>query len=491
MVSAIEKKLKWYIIYLMKKFDLFFAFILVPIDILMILSSFALAYFFRTGLESAPQFYDIGLSEYLKYAFYLLPIWLGLIALNSLYSIKRNNGIFHDLYKIIVVSSTAIFVLILFIFLTKVTFFSRIILVSIWIFSICLMFLGRFCIKVIQRNLLSKGVGLRNILLVGNNKTTINMINIIKRNPQWGYFVVGIIGESNQHDNDIKIIGSLENINMLLKKHNINELILTDMSIGENKIVPLIQTCYDQKINFKYVPDIFSMVVSGFEPGLLGTTPVMELKSIPLDGWGRIIKRILDILFATISLILLSPIFFIIALIIKFSSNGPVFYLRKRVGRDENAFDFYKFRSMYIDKCDYKGGVWTTEADDKNRVTSFGRILRKTNIDELPQLFNILKGDMSFVGPRPEFPEFVEKFEKEIPNYFRRHRVKAGLTGWAQVNGLKGDTSIEERVRYDIYYIENWSIWLDFKIIIKTIGLVLYEAFNGKVEYSSRPRVDN
>jgi lipopolysaccharide/colanic/teichoic acid biosynthesis glycosyltransferase len=142
---------------------------------------------------------------------------------------------------------------------------------------------------------------------------------------------------------------------------------------------------------------------------------------------------------------------------------------------------------MYLDKCDFKGGVyWSTIADEKDRITPLGRILRKSNLDELPQLWNILKGDMSLVGPRPEFPKLVEKFEKEIPDYFRRHKVKSGLTGWAQVNGLKGDTSIKERVRYDIYYIENWSLWFDFKIIIKTILLVIDETFHGKSEYRSR-----
>jgi exopolysaccharide biosynthesis polyprenyl glycosylphosphotransferase len=412
------------------------------------------------------------------------------MALNNLYSIRSNSGIFHDLYKIIVASSTAIFTLVIFIFSIKVTFFSRIILVTIWIFSICLIFLGRLALKIIRRNLLKRGVGVRKVLLVGNNKTTLEIIKTIKEKYNWGYKVIGVIGDEHG-DKDTKIVGTLENLPLILKKNQVDELILTDMAIGERKTMPIIQTCYDQKITFKYVPDVFSLVVSGFRPGLFGTMPVMELKSIPLDGWGRIIKRVLDIVFAGSFILLLSPLLLIISLLIVLSSQGPVFYLRKRVGRDGKTFDFYKFRSMYLEKCDYKGGAWTTAADDKNKVTPFGKILRKTNFDELPQLFNIFKGDMSFVGPRPEFPEFVARFEKEIPDYFRRHRVKAGLTGWAQVNGLKGDTSIEDRVRYDIYYIENWSIWFDFKIIIKTAGLVLYEAFNGKVEYSSRPRMDN
>ena len=164
-------------------------------------------------------------------------------------------------------------------------------------------------------------------------------------------------------------------------------------------------------------------------------------------------------------------------------------FRQSRIGRDEHKFDLYKFRSMHVSACDFSRGgkKWTTAEDEKTRVTAVGKFLRKSNFDELPQLWNILVGQMSFIGPRPEQPNFVEKFENEIPDYFRRHRVKSGLTGWAQVNGLKGNTSIKERVRYDIYYIENWSFWFDFKIILKTIKLVIHEIFAGKYEYSARP----
>jgi exopolysaccharide biosynthesis polyprenyl glycosylphosphotransferase len=257
-------------------------------------------------------------------------------------------------------------------------------------------------------------------------------------------------------------------------------------------VANLIQLCYDFKVQFKFIPDIYSLMSLNFKPALLGTLPVMELNSLAIDGWGRIIKRVMDILFSLFLVILLSPVLLAIAILIKLTSRGPILYAHERVGRDEKPFKFYKFRSMYIDKSDFQGGVyWTTKNDDKTRITPVGRILRKTNLDELPQLWNILIGDMSFVGPRPEFPKHVERFEKEIPDYFRRHRVKTGLSGWAAVNGLKGDTSIEERVRYDIYYIENWSLWFDLKIIIKTFWLIVYEAFAGKIEYSSRSRVDN
>ena len=173
---------------------------------------------------------------------------------------------------------------------------------------------------------------------------------------------------------------------------------------------------------------------------------------------------------------------------IKLTSKGPIIYRQKRVGRDGKIFEFYKFRSMYIEACDttLRGSKWTTAKDEKTRVTPLGRFIRKTNLDELPQFWNVLIGNMSFVGPRPELPKFVDRFQKEIPDYFRRHRLKSGITGWAQVNGLKGDTSIKERVRFDIFYIENWSFWFDIKIIIKTVYMIISETLRGKYEYRAR-----
>ncbi len=245
----------------------------------------------------------------------------------------------------------------------------------------------------------------------------------------------------------------------------------------------IVDYCTQNNIIIKYIPALTPDSALRAVPVKIGYLQMLEINTTPLEGWGRIIKRFSDIIFSIIFILLLSPIMLIVAIIQKISSKGPILYSHERVGRDEKKFVLYKFRSMYHVSEDKERRYWTQDND--NRITPFGKFLRLTNIDELPQLYNILIGDMSFVGPRPEQPQFVDEFGKKIPDYLKRHKVKSGLTGWAQVHGLKGDTSIKERARYDVYYVENWSIILDFKIILMTLRLIIYELFKGKYEYRS------
>ena len=472
---------------MMKRSELFFTFILLPIDIAMFVFSFVLAYYFRSHLE-APFLTDASLNTYIQYSLFLIPALILFFSLNGLYNRRNYTGYWSEFYKVGVSVSTTIFILIVVIFLSKSLFFSRLILVFTWVLALIMISFGRVMLRAIERYFLRYGIGVRNVLLIGNNDFSEKIASELKKQVNSSYKLIGVVTTEAESVSSLKVLGDIDNILVLLKKYNIDEVVLTDKSISSHKLMELIQTCEDNKIDFKYVPDLFGMMTSSFRPSLIGSTSVMELKTIPLDGWGRIIKRIFDIIFASILLIIVSPVLLIIAVLVKLSSPGPVFYRHERIGRDEKNFTFYKFRSMYLDKCDYDGGVkWTTKEDEKTRITPIGLIIRKTNLDELPQLWNILVGNMSFVGPRPELPKLVEKFEKEIPDYFRRHKVKSGLTGWAQVNGLKGDTSIKERVRYDIYYIENWSLLFDFKILLKTIGLIVYETLRGKYEYRTRP----
>lgn len=471
----------------MKRSELLFSFLLLPVDAAMIIVSFVLSYYLRIKGDILPVNSDITFSQYLWYVVYILPFWLLVFALSGLYKISRERNYFNDLYKIFVSNSVVILIFIVVIFFGRAFFFSRLILVLILAISVLVVFLGRIIVGEIQRYLYRYGYGVHKVIVVGNSPVASRLIHEILNQKRLGLKFVGLVSDISKksQSQEFQFLGSIDNLSDIVKKVKPDEIILTDISINRKKIINIIQICSDANISFKFISDVFSMVTTSASSNTLAGLPIMELKTIALDGWGRIVKRLFDIVFSAVLLVILSPLFLLAAILVRISSPGPVIFKQKRVGRDGKVFNFYKFRSMYTDKCDFsdKGKKWTTAKDEKSRITPIGRILRKSNIDEIPQFYNVLKGDMSFVGPRPELPTFVDKFQKDIPEYYRRHRVKSGLTGWAVVNGLKGDTSIEERVRYDIFYIENWSFWFDLKIIIKTVFLVIREIFGGKYEY--------
>jgi exopolysaccharide biosynthesis polyprenyl glycosylphosphotransferase len=232
-------------------------------------------------------------------------------------------------------------------------------------------------------------------------------------------------------------------------------------------MMEIILSCEDLRVEFQIVPDMFEIMATRVKVLSLDGIPLISLGRTPLEGWNRLLKMGMDIAISSIGLVILSPLLAVLAILIKLDSKGPVFFRQERLGRDGRRFIQYKFRSMVENAEEKTGPVFATE--DDSRRTKMGAFLRKNNLDELPQLFNVLKGEMSLVGPRPERQFFVDKFKEGIPRYFLRHKVKSGLTGWAQVNGLRGDTSIEERTKYDLFYMENWSLSFDIKIILLTL----------------------
>ena len=255
-----------------------------------------------------------------------------------------------------------------------------------------------------------------------------------------------------------------------------NEIIVNDPHMEEGKLLDLLKFAEERSINFVLVPSLLSVRSTNIAMGTLAGTPVMQFLQTPLEGWRRVYKRIFDVLFSAILLIILLPVLIILWILAQLSSGSGIIK-QARVGQDGGVFYIHKFRSMYVDweKRFPNFRDWSSNENTDPRITGIGRFLRKTNLDELPQLWDIFRGKMSFVGPRPEQPKYVEKFSQEIPSYLRRHYIKSGLTGWAQVNGLRGDTSVSERVKYDLYYIENWSLWLDFRIIVSTVLLFFRE----------------
>jgi exopolysaccharide biosynthesis polyprenyl glycosylphosphotransferase len=300
----------------------------------------------------------------------------------------------------------------------------------------------------------------------------------LHNHPLLGYRLVGYFSDSQcvHHTplSNAKHLGTLTQVPDKLIDERI-ELALIALENGEHpKLYKLVQECEGVNIEFLMVPDILEVMSSPKTLGMkeIEGLPFIRIKGIPMTTWGRISKRIFDIIVSIILVILFSPLFILISILIKLGSKGPVFYMQKRVGLDGKQFDMIKFRSMKVEAEKQTGPTWAKEEDP--RRTLVGVFLRKTSLDELPQLFNVIKSDMSLVGPRPERPYFVEQFKTLVPKYLDRHRVKTGMTGWAQVNGLRGNTSLEERIKYDIYYIENWSLGFDIKILVKTVKVFLF-----------------
>ena len=286
---------------------------------------------------------------------------------------------------------------------------------------------------------------------------------------QLGYRVIGFVSEQPEAEiiDELPVLGTCCNLRQVIRDHHVQEVVITLTNASHTELLEMISACTSEHAAVRVFPDLFQIVASDLTIDDLDGLPLLSVRDISLRGWRLATKRIFDLVLATIALIFLSPLMLFVALLIKFESKGPVFYSQTRVGLDGRPFPMLKFRSMRIDAEDETGPVWAQQNDP--RRTRLGAILRKTSIDELPQLINVLLGDMSIVGPRPERPVFVEQFQRVIPRYSERHREKAGITGWAQVNGLRGNTSVVERTKYDLYYIENWSILFDVKIILRTV----------------------
>lgn len=340
----------------------------------------------------------------------------------------------------------------------------------VWILSAVLVITGREIYQILRNWLRRRGIERDNLLIIGMGKVARDIARRIKDNPTLGYRIVGVVvnGKVKTRGNlmGIPIIGTYQDLPRLIDSQRVEQVIIALPDAQRAEIVDLVTLCQRGRVDIKIYPDLFAYMAGDLNVDDLGGTPLLTVRDIALRGWRLSLKRGLDMLGSFFGLIFLSPFMLLTALAIRLESPGPVFYTQERMGLDGRPFHMIKFRTMRAD-AEAHGPGWTVENDP--RVTQLGRILRKTNWDEIPQLINVLLGEMSLVGPRPERPVYVLQFREHIPRYMERHREKAGMTGWAQVNGLRGDTSIAERTAYDLWYVENWSLWLDIKIIIRTI----------------------
>ena len=346
--------------------------------------------------------------------------------------------------------------------------YPRQMILYVWVFSVLFAIIGRELHQLLVVRLRISGVASDRVVVIGNGSVAEAIIAQIRANPDLGYVIVGTVNDSAMPIHPlVPHLGVPEDLPNLIAALNVDEVIIATPDATRADLVHLTSLSQQRgNVNVKIYPDTFAYMAGAMSIDELGGIPLLSMRDVALRGWKLTLKRALDVAGAAVGLVILSPIMLLISTIIKLESPGPVFFSQERAGLDGLPFPMMKFRTMRTD-AEKRGPGWTVKNDP--RVTRFGKFLRTTNLDELPNFINVLMGHMSLVGPRPEQTAFVQQFREKIPRYMERHREKAGMTGWAQVNGLRGDTSIEERIKYDIWYVENWSIWLDLKILLRTI----------------------
>lgn len=398
-------------------------------------------------------------------------VYLGLYYLFSLYTPKRVQGRRLELWNIVKANTVGIALFLGVLYLIKMMHFSREMLFIFYVINICLEAIARNLIRYFLRSMRRKGYNLKHIVLVGYSRAAEEYIDRILENPQWGYKIRGILDdhiEAGTEYKGIKVLGKIDNLMIILPENRLDEIAITLGMSEYARLEEIVNLCEKSGVHTKFIPDYNQIIpTKPYTEDILGL-PVINIRHVPLTNtFYAAMKRVMDIAGAICAIILFSPIMVFSVIMIKLTSPGPLIFKQERVGLHNHTFMMYKFRSMDVQPPEKEKTKWTVKDDP--RVTNFGKFMRKTSIDELPQLFNVLKGEMSLVGPRPERPFFVEKFKEEIPRYMIKHQVRPGLTGWAQVNGYRGNTSIRKRIEYDLYYIENWTLGLDVKILFLTI----------------------
>ncbi len=410
-------------------------------------------------------------SDYFALLGFIVPVYVLMYYACSVYAPKRTVRRRFEIYGIIKANTIGILTLIIILYMVvREINYSRSVMVIFYGFNVFLTSCFRLALRKGLRTIRSRGYNLKHILLVGYSRAAEEYIDRLKDNPQWGYEAYGILDNSipaGTSYKGVQVLGSLTNLETILPENRLDEIAITLPLRDYDCLGEIVSTCEKSGVHTKFIPDYNSLIPSKpYTEDLMGL-PVINIRYVPLTNTGNIIiKRIMDIIGSLAGILITSPVMLASALLVKLTSPGPVIFRQERVGLHNRPFYMYKFRSMEQQAPGEEKKAWTVRDDP--RVTPVGRFLRRTSLDELPQLFNILKGDMSLVGPRPERPLFVEKFREEIPRYMVKHQVRPGLTGWAQVNGLRGDTSIRKRIEHDIYYIENWTFGFDIKIILLT-----------------------
>ncbi|WP_244834508.1 undecaprenyl-phosphate glucose phosphotransferase [Clostridium sp. BJN0001] len=432
-------------------------------DIIFLFLSMAVAYFVRFYIFSSDAADFVKLNTYFKFCFIIVPFNLVIFHFCSLYNSFRTSLFSAEFSKIVLANTVLTGVVFSLLYILKLVDISRWVLIFFYFINILLISIKRFSLRKMLSSLRAKGFNLKHVVIVGSGNIARSYLNTIIKNRSYGYAYSGYISDSDNFTG--KKLGNYKNLLNVLNKTKPDEVICA-LETNESEILKsVISDCEKTGTKVSIIPFCYEYIPAHPYIDQIGNIPLINVRRIPLDNFGNaILKRIIDILGSLCLIILCSPIYICTAVLIKLTSKGPIFFKQQRVGLNKKLFTMYKFRSMRVNNEETTG--WTTNND--NRKTKFGSFIRKYSIDETPQFFNVLKGDMSLIGPRPEIPHFVDEFKDEIPLYMVKHQVKPGITGLAQIKGYRGDTSIKKRIEFDIYYIENWSLLMDIEILFKT-----------------------
>ena len=454
------------------------------VDAVVVAFSYLLAWYIKfctTFADTEPGAGALDMGTYFSFLYFVVPEYIILYYFFNMYAPKRGTRRKYELEGILKANTVGIVLFIVVLYMIKQQHFSRFMMGAFFVINIVLTTISRTLIRNTLLYFRKKGYNLKYILLIGYSRAAEEYITRINANPQWGYVVRGILDDripSGTMYKGVKVVGRIENIRYILPENKLDEIAITLALKDYDHLESIVDLCEKSGVHTKFIPDYNSLVPSHpYTEDLMGL-PVINIRYVPLTNTlNRVAKRAVDIIGSSLGIVISSPIMVAAALAIKFTSRGPVIFKQERVGLHNRTFKMYKFRTMETQRPSAEESAWTVKDDP--RVTGVGKFLRRTSLDELPQLFNILMGEMSLVGPRPERPQFVEKFKEEIPRYMIKHQVRPGLTGWAQINGYRGDTSIRKRIEYDLFYIENWTMSFDIKIMF----LTLFKGFINKNAY--------
>ena len=458
---------------MLKKHGQLFLTIAIFFDSIVISFSWLASFYihFNTSFGPPPRSVTPDIEIYLVALIPVLIVFMSSIRLCGLYQPQRGKLLSNYFFNVIKVTSISVLLLAAITFFYREGSFSRFVAIYFFCLVTILMVVSHLLVHLVLKKIRTLGFNVRYVLIVGTGVLAQSVVEKINLHSEYGFNIIGLLTsqpeELNNEFGGVRVLGTFSEISAVIQKYGIDQLFLALPLDAYDEMEGILDSLGEETVDIKVVPDLlkFMNLQSGVED--LDGLPIVNLSESPLHGWNIVVKRISDIIFSSIFIIVSSPFLILIAIIIKFESAGSIIYTQKRVGLDGNIFEMFKFRSMQVGAEVETGPIWASKED--NRRTRLGTFLRKTSIDELPQLFNVFMGDMSLVGPRPERQVFVEKFKKSIPKYMLRLKMKAGLTGWAQVNGWRGNTSLDKRIEFDLYYIKHWSLLLDLKIIFMTL----------------------